>query len=278
MTVILVRHGRSTANTSGVLAGRTPGVSLDDLGREQAAALVARLADHHGAIRAVVRSPLDRCAQTVAPLLGALRSAPGRDGDVVEEVVDDLAEVDYGSWTGRTIKELLKEPMWQVVQRQPSAAVFPGGEGLAQMSARSVAAIRSLDRRFAGESGDGLWVACSHGDVIKSVIADAMGMHLDSFQRIVVDTASITVIRYGSTRPYIHTVNNTATVSVPAPRPPRPEDGADDAVVGGETGAHLRPDHLHAPPHPAPTHHPGPPAHPGYPHEPDPLHDRRVRG
>ncbi len=141
MTVILVRHGRSTANTSGVLAGRTPGVSLDDLGREQADALVDRLADHHGAIRAVVRSPLDRCAQTVAPLLGALRSVPERDGDVVEEVVDDLAEVDYGSWTGRTIKELLKEPMWQVVQRQPSAAVFPGGEGLAQMSARSVAAI-----------------------------------------------------------------------------------------------------------------------------------------
>lgn len=278
MTVILVRHGRSTANTSGILAGRTPGVGLDDLGREQADALVGRLADHHGAIRAVVRSPLDRCAQTVAPLLGALRAAPERADEVVEEAVNDLAEVDYGSWTGRTIKDLLQEPLWRVVQRQPSAAVFPGGEGLAQMSARSVAAIRSLDRRFVGESGDGLWVACSHGDVIKSVIADAMGMHLDSFQRIVVDTASITVIRYGSTRPYIHTVNNTAAVSVPAPRPPRPDDGADDAVVGGETGAHLRPDHPHAPPHPAPPHHPGPPAHPGHPHEPGSLHDRRVRG
>ena len=265
MTVILVRHGRSTANTSGVLAGRTPGVGLDDLGRGQAEALVGRLADQHAAIRAVVRSPLDRCAQTVAPLLGALRAAPERLDEVVEEVADDLAEVDYGSWTGRTIKELLKEPLWQVVQRQPSAAVFPGGEGLAQMSARSVAAIRSLDRRFAGENGDGLWVACSHGDVIKSVIADAMGMHLDSFQRIVVDTASITVIRYGSTRPYIHTVNNTAAVSIPAPRPPRPDD-QDDAVVGGETGAHLRLDHAQ------PDH-----AHAARPH-PGPLHDRRVRG
>ena len=109
-------------------------------------------------------------------------------------------------------------------------------------------------------------VACSHGDVIKSVIADAMGMHLDSFQRIVVDTASITVIRYGSTRPYIHTVNNTAAVSIPAPRPPRPDD-QDDAVVGGETGAHLRLSITLSPIMPTP---PGP--HPG------PLHDRRVRG
>ena len=262
MTVILVRHGRSTANTSGVLAGRTPGVGLDDLGREQADALVGRLAEHHGAIRAVVRSPLDRCAQTVEPLLGALRAAPGRADGVLEEVVDELAEVDYGSGGGPTIKEPPPQPPGEGVPRPPSAAVFPGGEGLAQMSARSVAAIRSLDRRFAGDDGNGLWVACSHGDVIKSVIADAMGMHLDSFQRIVVDTASITVIRYGSTRPYIHTVNNTAAVPVPVPRPPR-ADGGDDAVVGGETGAHLRPG----------VKRPAPP-----PHQHDSLHDQRVRG
>ncbi|MEE4025672.1 MSMEG_4193 family putative phosphomutase [Gordonia sp. PKS22-38] len=243
MTVILVRHGRSTANTSGVLAGRTPGVSLDEKGREQADALVDRLGVCISDIAAVARSPLQRCAQTVAPLLATLGSDPQRD--VPELVVDDLAEVDYGSWTNRPLKELVTEPLWKTVQQQPSAAVFPDGEGLAGVQARAVAAVRELDRRYGGDDGSGVWIACSHGDVIKAVIADAMGMHLDSFQRIVVEPASLSVIRYSATRPYVHTVNSTAVLSVPPP--PRSEDGAavdrsaaaaagDDAVVGGSTG------------------------------------------
>ncbi|MCH5642819.1 MULTISPECIES: MSMEG_4193 family putative phosphomutase [unclassified Gordonia (in: high G+C Gram-positive bacteria)] len=250
MTVILVRHGRSTANTSGVLAGRTVGVGLDDTGRAQADDLVRRLGVCRDEIRAVARSPLQRCAETVAPLLAAL-TTDGSDGrkDVPEVVVDALAEVDYGGWTNRPIRELLSEPLWKVVQQQPSAAVFPDGEGLADVQARAVAAIRSLDRIYGGEDGSGVWVACSHGDVIKSVIADAMGMHLDSFQRIVVDPASISVIRYGSTRPYVHTVNTTEVLSVPKPPPVQANpgataddsngsahDAADDAVVGGSTG------------------------------------------
>ncbi|GAB90278.1 MSMEG_4193 family putative phosphomutase [Gordonia rhizosphera] len=238
MTVILVRHGRSTANTSGVLAGRTPGISLDEKGREQAAALVERLGGCLGEIVAVARSPLERCAQTVAPLLATLGGDPDRD--VPEVVVDDLAEVDYGSWTNRPLKELLAEPLWKVVQQQPSAAVFPDGEGLAAVQARAVAAVRDLDRRHGGDDGSGVWVACSHGDVIKAVIADAMGMHLDAFQRIVVEPASISVIRYGPARPYVHTVNNTAVLSVPPRRREKAAqtqtDAADDAVVGGETG------------------------------------------
>lgn len=245
MTVILVRHGRSTANTSGVLAGRTPGVSLDEKGREQASALLERLGVCIGEISAVARSPLDRCAQTVAPLMAALDADPDRD--VPELVVDALAEVDYGAWTNRPIKDLLSEPLWKTVQQHPSAAVFPDGEGLANVQARAVAAVRDLDRRFGGADGSGVWVACSHGDVIKAIIADAMGMHLDSFQRIVVEPASISVIRYGATRPYVHTVNSTAVLSVPPPHKEKPaqtapeSDGAagadaDDAVVGGSTG------------------------------------------
>ncbi|NDZ96408.1 MSMEG_4193 family putative phosphomutase [Streptomyces sp. SID6673] len=246
MTVILVRHGRSTANTSGVLAGRTPGVCLDDKGREQAAALIDRLGVCMGEIAAVARSPLDRCAQTVAPLMSVLDA--DADRDVPELVVEALAEVDYGDWTNRPIKELLSEPLWKTVQQHPSAAVFPGGEGLAAVQARAVAAIRDLDRVHAGEDGSGVWVACSHGDVIKAVIADAMGMHLDSFQRIVVEPASISVIRYGPTRPYVHTVNNTAVLSVPPPHRDKPAssdgsaedtagaDAGEDAVVGGASG------------------------------------------
>ena len=224
MTVILVRHGRSTANTSGVLAGRTPGVALDERGRAQAAGLPDRLGDALTRIRAVVRSPIQRCGETTAPLLAAL---PG-----IEEIVDDrLAEVDYGDWSGRKLTELAAEPLWKTVQRHPSHAVFPGGEGLADVSRRATAAIRELDRRFAGDDGDGLWVACSHGDVIKAIVADALGMHLDSFQRIVADPASITVIGYTHDRPYVLTLNNPGTLVLPAPR------RSSDAEVGGGAGA-----------------------------------------
>ena len=200
MTVILLRHGRSTSNTAHTLAGRSEGVDLDDKGREQAQALVARL----GAlpIQAIVRSPLLRCERTVEPLAAALG---------LEPMVDErISEVDYGSWTGRKIGDLVKEPLWAVVQQQPSAAVFPGGEGLAQVQARAVAAVREHDRRLAEQhEGDVLWVACTHGDVIKSVVADALGTHLDSFQRITADPASMSVIRYTALRPFVIHVNHT---------------------------------------------------------------------
>ena len=238
MTVILLRHGRSTANTSGVLAGRTEGVNLDDHGRTQAAALIERLGGLSG-LAAVVRSPLQRCEQTVAPLVEHF-GCP-------EIVEDRLVEVDYGQWSGRPIKELLSEPLWRVVQQQPSAAIFPGGEGLAQVQSRAVAAVRELDARFAGEDGAGVWIACTHGDVIKAVLADAMGMHLDAFQRIVVEPASVSVIRYSLARPYVHAVNCTSTLpSIPsAPKPSEAaeqkssesgEAQSDEAVVGGSTG------------------------------------------
>ena len=139
MTVILLRHGRSTSNTAGVLAGRSEGVDLDDKGREQAAGLIDRIGELP--IRAVVCSPMLRCRRTVEPLAEAL---------CLEPLIDDrLAEVDYGDWTGRKIGDLAKEPLWRVVQAHPSAAVFPGGEGLAQVQARAVAAVREHDRRLA---------------------------------------------------------------------------------------------------------------------------------
>ncbi|PXW33844.1 UNVERIFIED_CONTAM: putative phosphomutase (TIGR03848 family) [Williamsia faeni] len=238
MTVILLRHGRSTANTSGVLAGRSAAVGLDDHGRSQSVGLIERFGDLQKPV-AVVRSPLLRCEQTVAPLVSHFQCP---------EIVDErLVEVDYGQWTGRPIKELLSEPLWRVVQQQPSAAIFPDGEGLAQVQSRAVAAIRELDARFSGEDGSGIWIACTHGDVIKAILADAMGMHLDSFQRIVVEPASASVVRYSLARPYVHAVNCTSTLpSIPArPKPSEKVETSDnshgpahtdDAVVGGSTG------------------------------------------
>ncbi|MCP9276098.1 histidine phosphatase family protein [Mycolicibacterium arenosum] len=224
MTVILLRHGRSTSNTAHTLAGRSEGVDLDDKGREQAEAVVARIGELP--VKAIVRSPLLRCERTVAPVAAALTLDP---------VVDErLTEVDYGTWTGRKIGELLKEPLWAVVQQQPSAAVFPEGEGLAAVQSRAVAAVREHDRRLAEEHGaDVLWIACTHGDVIKSILADALGSHLDSFQRITADPASMSVVRYSSMRPFVLHVNHTGPALTTAlAAPPEPSG---DAVVGGTT-------------------------------------------
>ncbi|MEI6251337.1 MAG: histidine phosphatase family protein [Mycobacteriaceae bacterium] len=227
MTVILLRHGRSVSNTAHTLAGRSEGVELDEKGAAQAAALVERL--DNLPIRALVRSPLLRCRLTLEPLAAALGLDP---------VVDErLAEVDYGQWTGRKLSELVTEPLWSVVQQQPSAAVFPDGEGLAAVQARAVAAVREHDRRLAAEhSSDVLWVACTHGDVIKAVVADALGSHLDSFQRIVADPASMSVIRYTDVRPFVLHVNHTGAQLASALSAAPPGDGSTsgaDAVVGG---------------------------------------------
>lgn len=225
MTVILLRHARSVANTSHTLAGRTEGVELDEKGRGQADAVVQRI----GAlpIRALISSPLLRCRRTLAPLAERLGLEP--------ELDDRLAEVDYGDWTGRKIADLVNEPLWSVIQQQPSAAVFPGGEGLAGVQARAVSAVREHDRRLADEHGaDVLWVACTHGDVIKSVVADALGTHLDSFQRITADPASMSVVRYTPLRPFVVHVNHTGAELAAVLTAP-PVAPTSDATVGGST-------------------------------------------
>ncbi|MGI5499416.1 histidine phosphatase family protein [Lentzea sp. CA-135723] len=226
-TVILLRHARSTANGSGVLAGRSVGVGLDERGQAQARALVGRLKDVP--VSAVVSSPLQRCEETLAPLLA--------DRSLVAVTEPDLSEVDYGAWTGKALKDLYSEPLWAVVQQHPSAAVFPDGEGLAHVQARAVAAVRAHDARITEEHGpSAVWVLCSHGDVIKAVLADALGVHLDGFQRIVVDPCSVSVVQYTPTRPFVlRTNDNGGDLSgvVPAAQ----EAPSSDATVGGATGS-----------------------------------------
>jgi probable phosphoglycerate mutase len=225
VTVVLVRHGRSTANTAGILAGRTPGVNLDDNGQSQAAAIAERLAGNK--FDRLVSSPMDRCLQTVTPFSEAV--------GLPVEVDDRFAEVDYGQWSGRKLSELGGEPLWRTVQQHPSAAVFPGGEGLAEVSARAAAAIRDI--RLAAAK-DQTVLVCSHGDVIKAILADALGMHLDAFQRIVVAPASISVVRYTPLRPFVERINDTGDLGSisPHPKPKEPADDAEstsDAVPGG---------------------------------------------
>ena len=224
-TVLLVRHGL-TAMTGPVLAGRTPGVHLDERGTKQAAALAERLAAVP--LAAIVTSPLERCVETAA----AIRDR--QPGEPQWHVEDRLVECGYGDWTGRPIKELAKDPLWKTVQAQPSAVRFPGGEGLAEMATRAISAVRELDATF----GDATWLACTHGDIIKAVLADALGLHLDQYQRIVPDPASVSVIRYTSTRPYVLRVNDIGgdLAGFAAPKRRRRKATGDDATVGGGAG------------------------------------------
>lgn len=224
-TVVLVRHGL-TRMTGPVLAGWTPGLHLDERGERQAAAVAERL---RGVVfDAVVSSPLDRCLDTAGAVL------VGRDQEL--QVDERLGECRYGDWTGRPLAELAKEPLWKVVQQHPSAVVFPGpeGEALRDTQARAVAAVRDWNTRLGPEA---TWLACSHGDVIKAVVADAMGLHLDLFQRIVVDPCSVTVIRYTETRPFVVRVNETGDTVADLVAAAAAEPASGDAAVGGGAGA-----------------------------------------
>lgn len=221
-TLLLLRHGRSSANTKGVLAGRRPGVHLDDIGREQAHKAAERIADVK--LDLMVSSPLERCLETIEPVAATRRRKVITDGGFIE--------ADYGSWSGKKLSELAKDPLWPVVQNHPSAVTFPGrsGEAMTDMAARAIRAVR----RFNAKVGpNGVWLACSHGDVIKSIVADALGLHLDQFQRIVIDPASVTVIRYTEQRPFVVVTNSTsgplAAYAAAAP-------ASSDAAVGGGAG------------------------------------------
>jgi probable phosphomutase (TIGR03848 family) len=236
-TLILIRHGRTTANSDGLLAGRTPGIRLDAAGEDQVRVIAERLAVLP--LQRIVTSPLERCRQTASALARAQPSQPR------VRVDKRLIECGYGAWTGQPLKQLAKDPLWKTVQAHPSGVTFPDGESMREMQARAVDAVRQVDAEVEVEAGpDALWAAVSHGDVIKAVIADALGLHLDQFQRIVVDPASVSVIRYTPLRPFVMHVNDHGTDLAPL-RPPkrrrrrRPaRDSADsDAPVGGGSGA-----------------------------------------
>jgi probable phosphomutase (TIGR03848 family) len=234
-TVLLVRHGL-TALTGPVLAGWTPGIHLDERGRTQAAALAERL--RPVPLDAVVTSPLERCRDTADAILA------GRDPAPPLHVDERVGEVRYGSWTGRPLRDLAKEPLWKVVQGRPSAAVFPDGEGLADMSARATAAVRDWNARL-GEQAT--YVLVTHADVIKALAADALGLHLDGYQRFSVEPCSLTVIRYAGLRATLACSNDTGgdlsdlvpragtARRGPSTRPTRPGGGAE--APGGSAEA-----------------------------------------
>ena len=193
--VLLVRHGQ-TPTTGSVLPGRAPGLHLSDAGRAQAEAAAARIAPLKK-VRAVYASPLERTRETAAPIARAHGLRVRRD--------KGLLECDFGDWTGKDLKALAKLPEWKVVQRHPSGFRFPNGESFAEMQLRIVATIGRLAAAHPGETV----VAVSHADPIKAAVNEAVGAHLDAFQRLVVSPCSITALLVAPDRTTVLAVNST---------------------------------------------------------------------
>lgn len=254
--VLIVRHGL-TASTGKALTGWLPGISLDDRGQAQAAAIAARLA--RLPLAAIVSSPLERCVQT-ASIIAAGHGAPAAHGDELAEKAasngqvagraeaeripvqldERLGECRYGDWTGQSLRKLAHDPLWRVVQAHPSAVRFPGpaGETMTGMQQRAVAAVRDWN---ASLGKDVAYLVCSHGDVIKAILADALGMHLDMSQRIQVDPCSLSVIRYTTLRPFVLRMNDTgadaaALAGLASPAAATHPAAEADAQVGGGAG------------------------------------------
>lgn len=231
--VLVVRHGL-TASTGKALTGWLPGISLDDRGRDQAATLGARLAGVR--LDAIITSPLERCQQTAA-LIAAARA----DDAAALHVDDRLGECHYGDWTGQPLKRLAADPLWKVVQAHPSAVRFPGkdGESMLEMQQRAVGAIQDWNAELGREA---CYLVCSHGDVIKAILADSLGMHLDMSQRIQVDPCSMSVVRYTPLRPFVLRMNDTggdagALLQRAEEHASHGRGKESDAQVGGGAGA-----------------------------------------
>ena len=203
--LILVRHG-ATSSTGKILPGRAKGLNLSDAGRAQATKVAERLAAWSqsrgtNGISAVYSSPLERTRETAAPIASALR--------LRVSVERGLIECDFGEWTGAELKALMKLPEWTTVQRYPSGFRFPKGESFAEMQARMTSTLGRVRNDHPGQAV----VLGSHADPIKAAVADALGTHLDLFQRIVISPCSVTAISYGSSGPNVLSVNSTADMT-----------------------------------------------------------------
>jgi probable phosphomutase (TIGR03848 family) len=182
-SIILVRHSRSTANTAGVLAGQAPGISLDEVGQNQAQGLIARIGDVE--ISRTISSPLQRCIETISPWHQS-------HGKSAIEIDDNFIESNYGSWTGQNLSDLAKEPLWKEVQKQPSKVTFPNGESFQEMFSR---VSEGLDKVIENLGDEDNVIIVSHGDIIKLAIAKVLDLPIDNFQKLVIDPASISIVK-----------------------------------------------------------------------------------
>lgn len=204
MRLVLIRHAHSQSNASGVLSGRLPNIHLSEKGIKQSQQLSKRLGNF--AVAQLRVSPMERCFETISPWLNdvVLKNSPD-----FEPIIDpSLNEVDYGDWSGKKLISLARKKEWRTVQESPSRMYFPGGEGIAQMQSRAMSVVHELATLPDSKTA----VIVSHGDVIKSIVASALGTHLDEFQRIIIDPASVSVLDYSGIKPRVLLLNDTRGV------------------------------------------------------------------
>jgi probable phosphomutase (TIGR03848 family) len=221
-TLLLIRHGRTDANANGILAGRTPGVVLDSVGREATQALANRLQTVN--IAQVISSPLERTLETASILFG-------QETEVTAE--DRLLECDYGDWQGSKLSELSVHELWPIVQQRPDEMIFPNGESMNDMSTRACEAAREWDAKLTSEHGEKVvWAAISHGDIIKAICADAMGLPLRKFQSLLIEPTSVSVIHYSETGSAVSKLNDTGSDWLSKLN----NNAIKSPVLGGESG------------------------------------------
>jgi len=207
-----------------VLSGRRPNVHLSLRGAEQAEKLTERLG--YFPISEIRISPMERCLETIEPWLKS--TIWPKSPTLLPNLDQDLNEVDYGSWSGKKLSALSRNKLWKVVQDMPSRMYFPGGEGIAQMQTRAIKVIHDSTT----SKKRGALVVVSHGDVIKSIVASALAMQLDEFQRIIIDPASITILEYSQGKPRVLLLNDSrAVVTELLTQPKRSKN-----LIGGGSG------------------------------------------
>ena len=218
-TVYLVRHGRTPANEKGILAGRTKGVFLDELGVLQAETLAKTLENIE--FKKIIVSPMERCQQT-AKILNQSSKKPTKPN-----IESGISECDYGDWSNKKLSALRKKPLWINIQERPSVVEFPNGEKMSNMLDRMKTTIFENAQKLKNEEN---LLVVSHGDPIRSFIADSLGIHLDNFQRITIDPCSLSIVRIVDGNVQVITVNNRVQV------PNQSKKKKFGSVLGGGAG------------------------------------------
>jgi len=193
-SIYLLRHGHSTANAKSVLAGRDFKVKLSPVGEKQAVAVADELSNKK--FEKIYSSPLPRCMQTVEPLAKKLK--------IDIQISEGLIEMEYGDWSGKKLSSLSRKKLWGTIQSRPSLVRFPNGESFLEMQSRAIESVNKL--AIPGKNV----LLCSHGDVIKAIVAGFLGLHLDKFQSLSIDPASITAIDLVNGRARLRLMNDTS--------------------------------------------------------------------
>jgi broad specificity phosphatase PhoE len=181
-TFLLLRHAHSEANEKGILAGRISGIELSETGKLQSSQIAAALGNYR--IDRIICSPLQRCKDTIAKTASLKK----------KRIFTNAAfnEMNYGSWSGRPLKELAREKDWKRIQKSPSTFTFPQGESFMSAAKRIEKALGALARQYPKEC----IMIVTHGDVIKMALQITNGGALDNFQKFVVDTCSLSEVEW----------------------------------------------------------------------------------